>query len=172
MAGGSDIATCCDFIVMEDKARIGYMPMRVWGSPTPAMWVYRLGAMRAKRMMLTGDLIDGKTAYEWGLATEVAPLAKLGAVVKKLADRMASVPKNQLMMQKLVVNQAIDKLGLEQTQMFATLLDGITRHTPEGLSDGSSVTPRNSAFRRAVEWRDSRSATCRSRGRAARARRS
>jgi len=66
-AGGSDIATCCDFIVMEDKARIGYMPVRVCGCPTPAMWVYRLGAMRAKRMMLSGDLIDGKTAFEWGL---------------------------------------------------------------------------------------------------------
>ena len=65
-AGGSDIATCCDFIVMEDKARIGYMPVRVWGCPSPAMWVYRIGAMRAKRMMLTGDLIDGKTALEWG----------------------------------------------------------------------------------------------------------
>ena len=34
-AGGSDIATCCDFIMMEDKARIGYMPVRVWGCPTP-----------------------------------------------------------------------------------------------------------------------------------------
>ena len=93
-AGGSDIATCCDFIVMEDKARIGYMPVRVWGCPTPAMWVYRLGAMRAKRMMFTGDLIDGKTALEWGLATAIAPLAKLDATVAKLADRMAGVPKN------------------------------------------------------------------------------
>ena len=132
-AGGSDIATCCDFIVMEDKARIGYMPVRVWGCPTPAMWVYRLGAMRAKRMMFTGDLIDGKTALAWGLATEIAPLAKLDAVVAKLAARMAGVPKNQLMMHKLVINQAIEHMGLEQTQMFATVFDGITRHSPEGL---------------------------------------
>jgi len=152
-AGGSDIATCCDFIVMEDKARIGYMPVRVWGCPTPAMWVYRVGAMRAKRMMLTGDLIDGKTALEWGLATEIAPLAKLDAVVQKLAERMAGVPKNQLMMQKLVVNQAIDKMGLEQTQMFATLFDGITRHTPEGL--WFKRYAEEYGFPAAVEWRDS-----------------
>jgi len=152
-AGGSDIATCCDFIVMEDKARIGYMPVRVWGSPTPAMWVYRLGAMRAKRMMFTGDLIDGKTAYEWGLATEIAPLAKLDAVVKTLADRMAGVPKNQLMMQKMVINQAVDKLGLEQTQMFATLIDGITRHNPEGL--WFKRYAEEFGFPAAVEWRDS-----------------
>ncbi len=152
-AGGSDIATCCDFIVMEDKARIGYMPARVWGSPTPAMWVYRLGAMRAKRMMLTGDLIDGKTALEWGLAIAIAPLAKLDAAVKKLAGRMAGVPKNQLMMQKLVVNQAVDKLGLEQTQMLATLFDGITRHSPEGL--WFKRYAEEFGFPAAVEWRDS-----------------
>ena len=152
-AGGSDIATCCDFIVMEDKARIGYMPVRVWGCPTPAMWVYRLGAMRAKRMMFTGDLIDGKTALAWGLATEIAPLAKLDAVVAKLAMRMAGVPKNQLMMHKLVINQAIEHMGLEQTQMFATLFDGITRHSPEGL--WFKRYAEEYGFPAAVEWRDS-----------------
>ncbi len=152
-AGGSDIATCCDFIVMEDKAKIGYMPVRVWGCPTPAMWVYRLGAMRAKRMMFTGDLIDGKTALAWGLATEIAPLAKLDAAVKKLALRMAGVPKNQLMMHKLVINQAIEHMGLEQTQMFATVFDGITRHSPEGL--WFKRYAEEYGFPAAVEWRDS-----------------
>ena len=152
-AGGSDIASCCDFIVMEDKARIGYMPVRVWGCPSPAMWVYRLGAMRAKRMMLTGDLIDGKTAFDWGLATDVAPLAKLDAVVQQLAERMAGVPKNQLMMNKLVINQAIDAMGLEQTQMFANVFDGITRHSPEGL--WFKRYAQTYGFPAAVEWRDS-----------------
>jgi len=152
-AGGSDIATCCDFIVMEDKARIGYMPVRVWGCPTPAMWVYRLGAMRAKHLMFTGDLIDGKQALAWGLATDIAPLAKLDATVRKLADRIAGVPKNQLMMLKLVINQAVEHMGLEQTQMFATVFDGITRHSPEGL--WFKRYAEKYGFPAAVEWRDS-----------------
>ena len=152
-AGGSDIATCCDFIVMEDKARIGYMPVRIWGCPSPAMWVYRLGAMRAKQLMLTGDLIDGKTAHAWGLATEVAPIGRLDAAVQRLAERMAGVPKNQLMMHKLVINQAIDSMGLEHSQMFATLFDGMTRHSPEGL--WFKRYAQTYGFDAAVEWRDS-----------------
>src|ERR1043165_5585789 len=56
VAGGSDIALCCDLLVMADDARIGYPPARVWGCPTTAMWVYRVGAERGKRMLLTGDL--------------------------------------------------------------------------------------------------------------------
>lgn len=69
IAGGSDIALCCDFILMTEGARIGYPPARVWGCPTTAMWVYRLGIEKAKRMLLTGDLIDGNTAKEWFVIT-------------------------------------------------------------------------------------------------------
>jgi enoyl-CoA hydratase len=152
-AGGSDIALCCDLIVMADDARIGYMPARIWGCPTTAMWVYRLGPMRAKRLLLTGDLIDGHTAADWGLATQSVPAPQLDATVRALAERIAGVPRNQLMMQKLVINQAVDAMGLEQTQMFATLFDGITRHSPEGLWFKRYAEAHG--FAAAVEWRDS-----------------
>src|ERR1700674_5466412 len=106
VAGGSDIALCADIVVMAEDARIGYMPARVWGCPTTAMWVYRLGAERAKRMLLTGDTIDGKTAADWGLVLEAVRADELDTRVEELADRMAGVPINQLVMQKLMINQA------------------------------------------------------------------
>lgn len=152
-AGGSDIALCCDMIVMADDAKIGYMPARVWGCPTTAMWVYRLGPQRAKRMLFTGDLIDGRTAADWGLALQSVPATALDAAVATLAQRIAGVPKNQLMMMKLTVNQAVDAMGLEQTQMFATVFDGITRHTPEGLWFKRYAEAHG--FQAAAEWRDS-----------------
>ncbi len=134
VAGGSDIALCADMIVMADTAKIGYMPTRVWGCPTTAMWVYRLGPEKAKRMLFTGDTVDGTEAEAMGLILKSVPEAELDDYVETLAERMAGVPVNQLMMQKLVVNQAIEAMGLNQTQMFATLFDGITRHSPEGLN--------------------------------------
>jgi enoyl-CoA hydratase len=133
VAGGSDIALCADMIVMAEDARIGYMPVRVWGCPTTAMWVYRLGPERAKRMLFTGDKIDGREAEKLGLVLKAAPADALDAEVEALAERMATVPVNQLMMQKMVVNQAIEAMGLLNTQRLATILDGITRHSPEGL---------------------------------------
>lgn len=134
VAGGSDIALCSDIVVMAEDAQIGYMPVRVWGCPTTAMWVYRLGPERAKRMLFTGDKIDGREAERLGLVYKSVPAAELDAEVEALAERMATVPINQLMMQKLVVNQAIDAMGMKNTQMIATLFDGITRHSPEGLN--------------------------------------
>ena len=50
VAGGSDIALCADLLVMGQNAKIGYPPARVWGCPTSAMWVYRLGVERAMRI--------------------------------------------------------------------------------------------------------------------------
>jgi len=153
VAGGSDIALSCDLVVMAEDARIGYMPARVWGCPTTAMWVYRLGAEKAKRMLLTGDTIDGRTAAEWGLVVEAVPADELDGRVEELADRIAGVPVNQLVMQKLMINQAYDNMGLQGTQLLATLFDGITRHSPEGrwFKDYAE----EHGFHAAVEWRDS-----------------
>jgi len=153
VAGGSDIALCADIVIMEDKAKIGYMPARVWGCPTTAMWVYRLGAEKAKRMLLTGDTVDGTTAERMGLVYQAVPLKDLDRTVDALARRMAGVPKNQLMMQKLMINQAYDNMGLAGTQMIATLFDGITRHSPEGVWFKDYAEKHG--FQAAVKWRDS-----------------
>ena len=153
VAGGSDIALCADIVIMAEDAKIGYPPARVWGCPTTAMWVYRLGAEKAKRMLLTGDLVDGRQAKEMGLVYDAVPAAELDAAVDALANRMAGVPKNQLMMQKLMINQAYENMGLATTQMFATLFDGITRHSPEGMWFKSYTEEHG--FHEAVRLRDS-----------------
>ena len=152
-AGGSDIALCCDLLVMAEDARIGYMPTRVWGCPTTAMWTFRLGPMRAKQMVFTGDLIDGRKAAEWGLATLAVPPQELEAATMKLANRIAGVPRSHLAMHKMVVNQVMLNMGVEQTQMMATLFDGITRHNPEGLWFRRHA--QEHGFKAAIEWRDS-----------------
>ena len=152
VAGGSDIALCCDLLVMADDARIGYMPTRVWGCPTTAMWTYRLGPTRAKQLMFTGDVIDGRTAADWGLANLAVPAAELDAATLKLAARMAGVPHGQLAMHKMVVNQVLLNMGLEQTQQLATIFDGITRHNPEGLWFRRYA--QEQGFKAAVAWRD------------------
>jgi enoyl-CoA hydratase len=153
VAGGSDIALCCDLLVMADDARIGYMPTRVWGCPTTAMWTYRLGPTRAKQLMFTGDTIDGATAAQWGLANEAVPAAQLDAAVMKLASRIAGVPRSHLAMHKMVVNQVMLAMGLEQSQQMATVFDGITRHNPEGLWFRRYAQAEG--FKAAVQWRDS-----------------
>jgi enoyl-CoA hydratase/carnithine racemase len=154
VGGGTDLALCSDLIVCARDCRIGYPPARVWGSPTTAMWIYRLGLERAKRLLLTGDSLDGERAVEWGLASEAVDAAELDEAALALARRVAQMPANQLHMMKLLVNQAYEQMGLSVTQMIGTLLDGAARHTPEGtafsraaMDDvGAAVAARDAPF--------------------------
>lgn len=132
VGGGTDLALCSDLIVCAEDCQIGYPPARVWGSPTTAMWVYRLGLERAKRLLLTGDALDGRTAAAWGLASDAVPADALDEAALSLARRVALVPANQLHMMKLLINQTYEQMGLATTQLIGTLLDGVGRHTPEG----------------------------------------
>ena len=152
VAGGSDIALCCDLVLMGDSAQIGYMPARVWGCPTTAMWVYRLGPEQAKRMMFTGDKIRGPEAADMGLVLKSVPDDALDDAVESLAARMATVPINQLAMQKMVINQTLEA-SLTQTQRLATIFDGITRHSPEGVN--FRARSQEVGWKQAVSERDS-----------------
>ena len=152
VAGGSDIALCADMTIMAEDAEIGYMPTRVWGTPTTAMWVQRLGPEKAKRMLFTGDKINGVEAENMELILKSVPKAKLNEEVELLAQRMATVPINQLAMQKMLVNQAMETSGLMQTQKMATLFDGISRHSPEGIAFKQRVE--KVGWKQAVEERD------------------
>jgi enoyl-CoA hydratase len=151
-AGGTDMALCSDLLAVEDRAKIGYPPARVWGVPTSALWAYRVGPARAKRLLLTGDSIDGTTAAEWGLASEVAPAAELDERFEGLLERVARVPINQLVMHKLLVNQALYAQGLQATQALGVFFDGIARHTPEGFEWQRLAAEKG--FKEAVRERD------------------
>lgn len=152
VGGGTDMALCSDLIFMAEDARIGYPPSRVWGTPTTCMWVYRLGLEHAKRLMLSGEAVDGREAVRIGLASRSAPAERLGGEVMSYAEQLATTPSNQLAMNKLLVNQAYENMGLRTTQMIGTIFDGIARHTPEGL--GWRDLAMREGFREAVRRRD------------------
>jgi len=152
VAGGTDMALCSDLLVVAEDAKIGYPPARVWGSPTTALWAARVGPMRAKRLLLTGDSLTGGQAVEWGLATEAAPAAELDERFEALLERVARMPINQLVMMKMLVNQSLYAQGLHQTQLLGTFFDGVARHTEEG--HGFVRRAAEGGFKEAVRERD------------------
>jgi enoyl-CoA hydratase len=152
VAGGTDMALCSDLLVIAEDAKIGYPPARVWGSPTTAVWAFRIGIEKAKRLLFTGDCLSGTEAAAWGLATECAPAEDLDERVEILLGRIARVPVNQLMMMKLLVNQTVLAAGLPATQFLGTVFDGITRHTKEGYAFQQRAA--EVGFKQAVRERD------------------
>jgi len=131
VGGATDLVLCCDLLFMASDAHIGYAPSRIYGTPTTMMWVYRLGLEHAKQFLLTGRAIDAETALRIGLVPYVEEPEKLSAMVEAEARRFRHIPANQLALNKLLVNQAFENMGLRTTQMLGTFFDGVTRHTEE-----------------------------------------
>lgn len=152
VAGGTDMALCSDLLMIAEDAKIGYPPARVWGSPTTSVWAFRIGIEKAKRLLFTGDCLNGREAVEWGLATECAPAATLNERFEILLERIARMPINQLVMMKLLVNQTVLSAGLPTTQILGTVFDGIARHTIEGYAFQQRAAA--AGFKQAVHERD------------------
>ncbi len=133
VGGGTDLALCSDLIFMAEDAFIGYPPSRVYGVPTSMMWVYRLGLEHAKQFLLSGDALDAATAFRIGLVSKVLPEEQLAAETERYAMRYQHIPANQLALNKMLINQAFENMGLRTTQMLGTFFDGMTRNTEEAL---------------------------------------
>src|SRR5437763_15516084 len=152
IGGGTDLVLCADLVVAGEGASFGYPPARVWGTPTTAMWVYRMGLEKAKRYLLTGDEISAPEAARIGMILEAVPDDQLQEHAFELAARMARVPTNQLVMLKLLCNQTAENMGLASSRLLGTLFDGIARHTQEGLDFVARAG--DVGFRQAVRDRD------------------
>jgi enoyl-CoA hydratase len=137
---------------MAENAFIGYAPSRIYGTPTTMMWVYRLGLEHAKQFLLTGKAISAETAYRIGLVSEVVSEAALSDQVEAAAKQFINIPANQLALNKLLINQAFENMGLRTTQMLGTFFDGMTRHTEEAYRWVESFEEKG--FRQIISERD------------------
>jgi enoyl-CoA hydratase len=154
IAGGTNIVFNADLIVTAEDARFGYPPSRVWGVPeAPWTWVARMGLEGAKRWMLTGDEFSGAEAARDGIVLEAVPPDQLEERSLALARRVAEVPSSQLAMIKTALNEvarhAYDPQG---SRLLGTFLDGVARHTQEGLD--FVARSEEAGFRQAVRERD------------------
>lgn len=133
LGGGTDLVLCCDLIFMAADAFIGYPPSRIYGTPTTMLWAYRLGLEHAKQFLLSGDAIDAQTALRIGLVSRVLPPDRLAEETARYALRFQHIPANQLALNKLLINQAYENMGLRTSQLLGTFFDGVARHSEEAL---------------------------------------
>lgn len=92
LGGGTELALACDLIIASEKARFGQPEINLGlipGFGGTQRLPHRIGQMRARELILTGDMIDAKTALEWGLVNRVVPADELMAETRKFAEKLA-----------------------------------------------------------------------------------
>lgn len=109
--GGLEIAVCCDFIVADPAARFALPEIKLGvfpGSGGPVRVTRRIGAGRAKEMMLLGEPIDAATALAWGLINRVAPAGEAWTHAVAMALALSTRPPLALSLCKTAIGYSWD----------------------------------------------------------------
>jgi enoyl-CoA hydratase len=157
LAGGSELAACCDLVYVAEDARIGYPPTRLMSPPDNQFHPWLMGMRTAMEMMLTGDAITGREAAERGFANRAVPAAALEDTVLTVAERIALVPTELTQINKRAVHRAMEVMGLRAAIRAGTELQALAFTTAASLAyraqfkrDGGSVrdllSQRDAAF--------------------------
>lgn len=154
IAAGTDLALHCDMIVAAEDARFGFPPVRVNGSPATHMWTYMVGPQWTKRILFTGDLVDGRTAAQIGLVLKAAPSRDLAAEAHALARRIALVPNDLLAAHKSVCNRAIELMGRAIMQDMA-IQTNVIAHKARSSAEFSRIAGEQ-GMKAALEYRDAK----------------
>jgi len=146
LAGGSELAACCDLVYVADDARIGYPPTRLMSPPDNQFHPWLMGMRTVMEMLLTGDAISGAEAAAKGFANRAVPPAELEATVLAIAERIALVPTELSQINKRAVHRAMEIMGLRAAIRAGTELQALAFTTAASQAyraqfrrDGSSV---------------------------------
>lgn len=119
LGGGCELAMTCDMIIAGDNARFGQPEINIGAMPGAGgtqRLTRAIGKSKAMLMNLTGDMIDARTAYEWGLVAKVVPAETLLQETFEIAKKIANKAPVAVKLAKQAVNRAFEtslKEGME-----------------------------------------------------------
>jgi enoyl-CoA hydratase len=129
LAGGSELATGCDLVVVADDAQIGYPAVR-FGVPDMHFHAWFMGMRTAMDMMLTGDSISGTDAVRLGWANYAYPAEELDDRVVAYAERIAMMPSDLVQLNKRLVHRTMETMGLRTAIRLGTEICALGIHQP------------------------------------------
>ena len=90
-AAGCQLVAACDLAVAAEDAAFATPGVKIGlFCTTPMVELTRaIGRKRALQMLLTGELVDARTAADWGLINQVVPAGELEAATRQLAGKVA-----------------------------------------------------------------------------------
>jgi enoyl-CoA hydratase len=129
LAGGSELATCCDLVYVAEDAQIGYPAVR-FGTPDNQFHAWFVGMRKAMEMMITGDSISGVEAVQRGWANHAYPADELEAAVIDVAKRVATMPPEIVQINKRTVHRAMEIMGLRAAVRSGTEMSILAKYQP------------------------------------------
>ena len=107
VGGGCGLMVVTDFAVTHPEAKVGYPEVDLGICPAVvAPWlIKKIGAGRARAMLLAGGTLSGQQGFDAGLATHLCAADQLDATVTDLARRLSTGGPNALAVTKRWLNE-------------------------------------------------------------------
>jgi enoyl-CoA hydratase len=153
LAGGTEVMSMCDIVFVTDEARIGYPAVRAQATPDLAFFAWKMTMARARYLQLSGNIITGKTAAEWGWATKSFPAAEFDAAVRREVTALASIEPDMLAANKLCLNQAYEMMGMKTALQAATQWHYASHKSRPNAMKFREIAETD-GFKAALQWRD------------------
>jgi len=117
-AAGCQLAATCDMAIAAEEAAFATPGVKIGlFCTTPMVALTRaVGRKRALQMLLTGEMVDARTAADWGLINAAVPAAELQAATRKLAAKVAEASSLVVALGKQAYYTQID---LDQPKAYA-----------------------------------------------------
>jgi enoyl-CoA hydratase len=152
LAGGTELASTCDFRIVAEDAKIGYPPVRAM-TTMDMMWTpWHLPMAKAREFAYMGDSISGKEMAHWGWANYAVPADDLDTFTERFARRMAHIDNEMLMYSKRAVNRQYESMGIVSGLRSGTEIMGLSAQRAAAAEWGRRV--REDGLKAALEWRD------------------
>ncbi len=152
LAGGTELASICDFRIVAEDAQIGYPPVRAM-TTMDMMWApWLLPPAKAREFAYVGDPISGTEMERLGWANYAVPADQLADFTERFARRMAHIDNDMLMYSKRAVNRQFEVMGIRTGLWSGTEIQALSANRPAAGEWGRHV--REEGLKAALEWRD------------------
>lgn len=131
IAGGCGLASVCDFIVAHpEESKFGYSEVKIGFIPAivSVFLVKKIGEGRAKQLMLSSEIINGKMAYEIGLVNNLSENVFESAI--ELSEKLNSNSLESMKMTKNMI-QTISTMNVESAVNYCLRMNVLSRSTKD-----------------------------------------
>jgi enoyl-CoA hydratase len=157
LAGGCELALCCDVTIAGEDAIFGEPELKFGAGIVVMILPWLVGPKRAKEIILTGaDRITAQEALDWGLVNRVVARDAVEERAMAMARHIAAIDPSLVQNTKRAINRSFEIMGL--TKALEEALDIDLAIEGEGSSDKRQFMEiaRKDGLRAAIAWRDAR----------------
>lgn len=153
LAGGTEVMSICDIAFATDEARIGYPATRAQATPDLSFFPWKLPMSRAKYLQMTGNIITGKQANEWGWVTKSFPEEQFEEEFTREITALASIAPDMLAAQKFALNQQYEIMGFKTALNAVVPWHHASHKTRPNAGEFRNIANKD-GLKAAVNWRD------------------